>query len=96
MNNGWVYREQINPKNAGLTVIEYYSKYYHHSSSQQWLERILSGQILLDNQAVAPNTVLERGQWLSYHRPPWQEPEVPLSFEVIYEDEHLLIVNKLE
>ncbi len=94
MNNGWIYREQIKPKNAGLTVIEYYTKYYHHSSSQQWLERILWGQILLDNQAVAPTTVLKRGQWLSYHRPPWQEPEVPLSFEIIYEDDHLLIVNK--
>ncbi|MDJ0731698.1 MAG: RluA family pseudouridine synthase [Crocosphaera sp.] len=94
MNNGWIYREQIKPKNAGLTVIEYYTQHYHHSSSQQWLERIISGRVFLDNETVSPTTILQSGQWLSYHRPPWQEPDVPLSFDLIYEDDHLLIINK--
>ena len=94
MNQGWVYREQIRPKDTGLTVIEYYTKYYHHSTYQDWLERILSGKILLDDQLVTPKTCLQSGQWLTYHRSPWQEPNVPLAFEKLYEDDHLIIINK--
>ncbi|EAM49318.1 RluA family pseudouridine synthase [Crocosphaera watsonii WH 8501] len=94
MNKGWIYREKIKQNHAGLTLIEYYTKHYHHSNYQQWLERIISGQVLVDEQTVDPQTVLKTGQRLSYHRPPWQEPEVPLSFEIIYEDDNLLIVNK--
>ncbi|NQZ62672.1 RluA family pseudouridine synthase, partial [Crocosphaera sp.] len=50
--------------------------------------------ILVDNQPVPPETVLKTGQWLSYNRPPWEEPEVPLSFDCLYEDDHLLVMNK--
>ncbi|EAZ91566.1 RluA family pseudouridine synthase [Crocosphaera chwakensis] len=94
MNNGWIYREQIKPKNAGLTVLEYYTQNYHHSSSQQWLERIISGQVLLNKKVVTPETILQIGQWLSYHRTPWKEPDVPLNFDIIYEDDDLLVINK--
>ncbi|MDJ0507676.1 MAG: RluA family pseudouridine synthase [Crocosphaera sp.] len=94
MNKGWIYREQVKPKSAGLTVIEHYSKNYHHSNYQEWLERISSGQIFLNNKITTADTILQTGQWLSYHRPPWQEPEVPLDFDIVYEDEHILVINK--
>ncbi len=94
MNQGWTYREQIGFQEAGLTVLQYYTQKYHHSTNKEWLERIRLGQICLDNCPVMPQTRLERGQWLIYHRLPWQEPDVPLAFDTLYEDEHLLIVNK--
>ncbi|MEA5533859.1 RluA family pseudouridine synthase [Crocosphaera sp. XPORK-15E] len=94
MNQGWIYRDKIRPIDAGLTVLEYYTKRYHHSGAEEWLKRILSGEILLDNQPVNPQICLETGHFLTYHRPPWQEPDVPLSFEVLYEDQDLLIINK--
>ncbi|MEM8777664.1 MAG: RluA family pseudouridine synthase [Cyanobacteria bacterium P01_G01_bin.49] len=94
MNQGWVYQDQIHSKDAGLTVIEYYVRRYHHSTYHEWLDRILSGQILLNNQTVTPETCLKVGQYLSYNRPPWKEPDVPLFFEILFEDEHLLIINK--
>lgn len=94
MNQGWVYRDNIGSKEVGLTVIQYYTQRYHHSSEQEWLARILSGQILLNNQLVTPETCLQPGQWLTYHRPPWKEPDVPLVFEILYQDEHFLVINK--
>ncbi|MDJ0844065.1 RluA family pseudouridine synthase [Crocosphaera sp.] len=94
MNNGWIYLEKIKPNHAGLTVLEYYTQNYYHSTPQQWLERILSGQIFLEDKTVTPDTILQSGQRLSYHRPPWKEPDVPLNFDTIYEDDHLLIINK--
>jgi 23S rRNA pseudouridine1911/1915/1917 synthase len=37
---------------------------------------------------------LSTGQRLEYHRPPWQEPPVPLDFEEIFSDQDLLVINK--
>ncbi|MEA5508870.1 RluA family pseudouridine synthase [Crocosphaera sp. UHCC 0190] len=94
MNQGWIYRDKVRPIDAGLTVLEYYTERYHHSGSEEWLKRILSEQILLNNQPVNPHTCLQTGQNLTYHRPPWKEPDVPLSFEVLSEEQDLLIIAK--
>ncbi len=94
MNQGWTYRERVKQTEAGLILLAYYSQRYHHSSEDEWRDRIISGQILLDSHSVTPQTPLQAGQWLTYHRPPWQEPDVPFAFEVLYEDADLLIVNK--
>ena len=94
MNQGWTYREQVDRKHAGLTVLAYYQQRYQHSNSQEWQTRIEAKQILLNEQPTTPETLLDKGQWLTYHRPPWQEPDVPLAFEVLYEDTDLLVVAK--
>lgn len=93
-NQGWVYREQVNRSHAGLTLLEYYSQRYMHSSPTEWQDRIEQGQILLNGQPAATTTYVKAGQQLAYHRPPWQEPDVPLSFKVIYSDADLWIVAK--
>ncbi len=94
MNQGWVYREQVGKAGEGQTLLDYYVQRYSHSGEDEWRSRILSHQILLNNQPAQPDTKLERGQKLAYHRPPWQEPDVPLEFDVIYEDVDLLAVAK--
>ena len=37
---------------------------------------------------------LEPGQHLTWQRPPWDEPDVPLHFDVVYEDASVLAVSK--
>jgi 23S rRNA pseudouridine1911/1915/1917 synthase len=94
MNQGWIYREQVDRSGAGLTLLAYYTQKYRHSSPLEWQERINAGQICLNGYPATPETVLQIGQQLAYHRPPWQEPDVPLNFEVLEEDSDLLIVAK--
>jgi 23S rRNA pseudouridine1911/1915/1917 synthase len=94
MNQGWIYRDRVHQVDAGLTVLEYYTQQYRHSSREDWRNRIETGQILLDGHQATPDTVLQSKQHLAYHRPPWDEPDVPLSFEVLYEDQDLLVVAK--
>ncbi len=93
-NQGWTYYDRVDSAAAGMTVLDYYSQRYSHSSRSQWLERIQAGQIHLQNQPVTAETRLRQGQQLAYHRPPWQEPPVPLEFEVVYEDAEVLVINK--
>lgn len=94
MNQGWIYYDRITQAQAGITVLDYYSQRYRHSTVQEWSDRILSGQIQLNDRPTTPQELLQAGQTLSYHRPPWQEPEVPLEFEVLYEDADLWVIAK--
>jgi 23S rRNA pseudouridine1911/1915/1917 synthase len=79
---------------TGQALLDYYSQRYPHSSPEEWLSRIEAGQILVNGQAQKPTYPLAQGQHLSYQRPPWQEPAVPLDFEVLYEDEDLWLIAK--
>ncbi len=94
MNQGWIYHDRVKSVDAGQTVLDYYSKKYRHSNRSQWQERIEAGQILRDCQLVTSKTILKTKDKLTYHREPWSEPEVPLKFEVLYEDRDLLLINK--
>ncbi len=94
MNQGWTYRERVDRAGAGQTVLAYYTRRYRHSTCQEWRERIASGQVLLEGRQVDAETCLRVGQKLIYHRPPWQEPTVPLAFDVLHEDGDLWVVAK--
>jgi 23S rRNA pseudouridine1911/1915/1917 synthase len=92
MNQGWTYRDRV--AQSGLTLLDYYSQRYRHSSQAEWRERILSGQILLDGAPADPEQMLQLGQQLTYHRLPWQEPDAPLEFETLFADADLLVIAK--
>jgi 23S rRNA pseudouridine1911/1915/1917 synthase len=94
VNDGFEYREQVGPAAAGRTVLEHLTLRYRHSSEATWRERIDAGQVSLAGATATPEAVLSAGQWLAWRRPPWQEPDVPLVFAVLYRDAHLLAVAK--
>lgn len=94
MNQGWTYHNQVNQAGAGLTLLEFYAQRYRHSSGTEWQARIETGQVTIDGRQATPDTVLKQGQNLAYHRPPWQEPTVPLTFDVLYEDADVLAIHK--
>lgn len=94
MNDGWTYHDRIDARSHGMTVLAYYSQHYPHSGPAEWHQRITDGQILLEGQPTHPDTRLQKGQQLAYHRPPWQEAEVPLTVETLYTDGDLLVIDK--
>jgi 23S rRNA pseudouridine1911/1915/1917 synthase len=94
VNAGYAYREQIGPEEAGQTVLAHLTRRYRHSSAATWRARIAAGEILLGQAVAAPTDLVGAGQWLTWRRPPWEEPRVPLSFAVLYRDEHLLATAK--
>jgi 23S rRNA pseudouridine1911/1915/1917 synthase len=84
----------VGPHAAGQTVLAHLADRYRHSSEARWRQRLLAGEILLDGTPAGPADVLNVGQSLVWRRPPWQEPPAPLSFALLYRDEHLLAVAK--
>jgi 23S rRNA pseudouridine1911/1915/1917 synthase len=94
LNQGWVYTDPIRPDAAGERVLDFYARRYPHSSRETWEERIAAGLIRLDGNVVRPDTALEAGQRLTYHRPPWREPDVLREVKVLHEDPDLIAVAK--
>ena len=94
MNEGCEYREQIGPEADGMTVLAYLSRRYDHSSAGEWAERILSGQVRIDSRPARAGSILRQGCELVWQRPPWAEPDAPLTFSILHEDEDILAVAK--
>ncbi|MGA2402003.1 MAG: RluA family pseudouridine synthase [Syntrophobacteraceae bacterium] len=93
-NSGYEYREQIDIRGSGLSVPAYLARKYRHSSENVWRDRIERGEIFLDGLQVQRDTVLKSGRWLLWRRPPWDEPDVPLTYSILHEDDDLLAVAK--
>jgi 23S rRNA pseudouridine1911/1915/1917 synthase len=94
MNRGWSYREQVGPDAAGLTVLAYLTATRLHSSAAEWAARLHRGEVEIEGARVGHDTVLDAGQTVVWHRPPWNEADVPAHFTVIHEDDSILAVNK--
>ena len=94
MNQGWTYYDRITSRSAGQSVLDYYTSKYQHSTAQQWRSRIEQGRILLEGLPAQTYTTLQANQTLAYRRSPWSEPDVPLTFEVLYEDDALCVIAK--
>ncbi len=93
-NQGYTYREQLGALPRGTTVLAYLAGHYRRASEEVWRERLERGEVSLDGRIASALEPLAPGQWLAWARPPWEEPEAPLHFGVLYEDEELLIASK--
>ncbi|NEQ47254.1 MAG: RluA family pseudouridine synthase [Leptolyngbya sp. SIOISBB] len=94
MNQGWIYHDRVPKTAVGQSLLDYYTKRYRHSSCDEWQSRIERGQITVDGQSAQAEQPLQANQQLAYYRAPWQEPAVPLDFEVLYEDDDVLAIAK--
>jgi 23S rRNA pseudouridine1911/1915/1917 synthase len=93
-NHGHVYRDRVAPADAGWNVLAYHAARFPHSDAKTWLRSIESGLVLVNGCAVSATVTLQAGDELEFHRPPWEEPDAPLGFTVVHEDEHVLAVEK--
>ncbi|MBS2029340.1 MAG: RluA family pseudouridine synthase [Deltaproteobacteria bacterium] len=93
-NPGYRYRLQLGAEARGQRALGYLAARFDHSTPETWAERFAAGEVELDGNRAEAATPLVPGQWLVWNRPPWDEPEVPLRFDVIHEDTELLIVAK--
>jgi tRNA pseudouridine32 synthase/23S rRNA pseudouridine746 synthase len=64
-------------------------------SRSEWAERLAQGLVLLeDGQAALPDQSCQPGQRLYYYRHLADEPLLPFQAQILFEDAHLLVVDK--
>lgn len=94
LNRGYAYTSIISSQYQGQSLLEHLASLYPHSTRQAWLEKLGNGEVTIDGIAATGSEVVTSGQTLVWNRPPWVEPGAPQHFEVLFEDPHLLAVNK--
>jgi 23S rRNA pseudouridine1911/1915/1917 synthase len=94
LNRGYAYATVISSKFHGQTLLSHMASLYPHSTQQAWQQKLNNGEVTLNGVIATGDESLTSGQALVWNRPPWIEPDVPLHFEVLFDDPHLLAVNK--
>lgn len=94
LNQGFSFVERVAPASAGQTLLEYLLARYPREGRAEWERRLAAGELTLGERPAAATERLRPGDRVVWHRPPWSEPEAPLTFEVLHEDDDLLAVEK--
>ena len=94
LNRGYAYTTIIGHNGHGRTLLSHLASLYPHSSSQAWQENLNNGEVTVNGVTATGSKSLLSGQTLVWNRPPWIEPDAPQHFDVLFEDVHLLAVNK--
>src|SRR6185436_12565326 len=94
LNRGWSYREQVGPEGAGHTVLSYLTATRLHSTELEWAARIERGEVEVEGTPVRGDVILHPGQTVVWNRPPWDEDAVPRHYDLVHEDDSIIVVNK--
>ena len=92
LNAGYAYPTPV--QRGGVTVLDFLAQEFRHSDRATWAGRLAAGEVEVDGVTVRGDETLRPGQLLVWRRPPWDEPDVPLHFDVLFEDADLLAVSK--
>jgi 23S rRNA pseudouridine1911/1915/1917 synthase len=94
LNRGYAYTTVISRQHHGQPLLAHLSTLYPHTTPQAWQQHLDRGEVTLDGLPATGREPLVAGQTLIWNRPPWREPDAPLHFTVLFEDPHLLAVDK--
>ncbi len=94
LNRGYAYISIVSGKSRGQTLLSHLASLYPHSTPQAWQQNLDNGEVTVNGVTATGSESLTLGQTLIWNRPPWIEPDAPQHFEVLFDDSHLLAVNK--
>ena len=68
---------------------------YPQIGAAQWLDRMARGEVLNGEGAVlGPGSAYKRGMRIFYYRELERETPIPFQEEILFQDEHLVVVDK--
>lgn len=84
----------ITSDEEGQSLLTLLSRRFNYHSSAEWQRLIANHRLLLNDQPAAADQPLHKGDTLQYLIPELPEPAVDQNFTVIFEDQHLLAIEK--
>ena len=68
---------------------------YPQISAAQWLDRMARGEVVDgDGAALGPDSAYRRGMRIFYYRELERETPIPFQEAILFQDEHLIVVDK--
>lgn len=75
-------------------LIDFLLKRFPYQSKESWLSAIKTGAIKVNGKIVEHSYVLINRDVISYERPRESEPEIDPTYNILYQDQHILVVEK--
>lgn len=85
---------RVNSDEAGLSLIGLLEKRFPFRSREQWEQRIVSGNIRIQDHIVSPYALLKENDRISHFNPAVKEPSVPDGVRIIDQTDAYLIAFK--
>lgn len=89
-----IIKSKLSSAADALRLDRYLTERFTYHSLQKWRELIADGQILLNEQRCPESAILHTGDVVSYMPLDLEEPPVDFNYSIVYEDEHLFVINK--
>lgn len=81
-------------KFAGETLIESLTRRFTYRDAHYWNDKILAGQILVDELTATPDRVLCEGETVRFMVPDFEEPDLDTEYQKVFENDNIIIVSK--
>ena len=83
------------PAGPWKTVIDFFKDQYPHVDAATWNARMTKGQVRDEiGRRVDSETAFRAGACIFYYRELENEKTIPFAEQVLYQDEHILVVDK--
>jgi RluA family pseudouridine synthase len=87
-------RYQMPKDRAGASLLDFLVGRFPYHAREEWRDRIVAGHVRVNDEAVAPERVLNYRDRIDYVVPDATEPAVCFDVGVVFDDDALLVVNK--
>lgn len=95
MRNGVGASSVVLPEGPWATVLEFLVQRFPGVTHAQWIQRLQAGDVVDDQGLVlAPHSAYSPKRRLYYYRALEAEPRIPFDEVVLWQDAHLLVVDK--
>lgn len=85
---------RVSAAQAGGALLDVLRQTHPSYAEGDWLEAIASGTLTVDGRPVSPTEILAEGMRIACRIPPRPEPSVDDRFDIVFEDDHLVVVSK--
>ena len=89
-----VFEKSINNRHAGFRLDVFLTEKFTYHTRNQWQKKIEEGKVLLNGKPAKASSKIPRDSVLSYDIGDYEEKPVNEDYTVLFNDGHLLIVNK--
>lgn len=89
-----IIKSKLTSAAEGSRLDDYLAKRFTYHPLEKWREVIADSQILLNDKKCDESVILHRDDVLTYMPVGLEEPTVDLNYSIVYEDEHLFVIDK--
>jgi 23S rRNA pseudouridine1911/1915/1917 synthase len=84
----------VPPQFVDWNIVDYLTVRFSYLTAAGWRAWVAQGHVQRNGVVCTPETMVTRGDLVACKLPEWEQPDANLDYQIIYEDEWMLGINK--